>query len=179
MHSPLCACADMGEARDPRLGVADERNGAPDVAQRPQCERELEHCCDAGVLAEAKSQIVVAAGLEEGQRVFQVLSRFAKLSGEPTRGSRCAVGDSGLLGIGSRLDVAEEGLGVHPHRHQLAAHEASDPQAIVGRQPFRRVLVAKRRLAGLGEGFRRLRRARPSSREKRIAISGAQVRPLG
>jgi hypothetical protein len=102
----------MGEARDPRLGVADERNGAPDVAQRPQCEREVEHCCDAGVLAEAKGQIVVAAGLEEGQRVFQVLSRFAKLSGEPTRGSRCAVSDSCLWRIGSRLDVAEERLGV-------------------------------------------------------------------
>ena len=68
--------------------------------------------------------------------------RFAVLSGEPMRDSGRAVSDSGLGRIGSRLDVAEEGLRVGPHRRQLAAHEAADPQAVVGRQPFGRVLVA-------------------------------------
>jgi hypothetical protein len=94
--------------------------------------------------------------LEEGQRVFQVLSRFAILSGEPMRGSRCAVSDSRLWGIGSRLDVAEEGLGVPPYRRQLAANIASDPQAVVGRQPFKRVLAANLRFTGSSESFGRL-----------------------
>ena len=66
----------MGEARDPRLSVADEGNRAPDVAQRPQCEREVKHRRDAGVLSEAKGQIVVAPGLEQGERAFQMLARF-------------------------------------------------------------------------------------------------------
>ena len=53
-----------------------------------------------------------------------------------------AMRDASLGRIGSRLDVAEEGRGVSPHRRQLAAREAADPKAVVGRQPFGRVLVA-------------------------------------
>ena len=45
-----------------------------------------------------------------------------------------AVGDSGLGRIGFRLDVAEERRRVRPHRRQLAARIAADPQAVVGRQ---------------------------------------------
>ena len=47
-----------------------EGNRALDVAQRPQREREVEHCRDAGVLSEAEGQIVVTAGLEQGERPF-------------------------------------------------------------------------------------------------------------
>ena len=126
-----------------------EGNRAPDVAQRPQCKREVKHRRDARVLSEAKGQIVVAPGLKQGERAFQMLPRFEVLSGEPMRDSGHAVSDSGLGRIGSRLDVAEECLGVHPHRRQLAAHVAADPQAVVGRQPFGRVLVAGCRLRGL------------------------------
>ena len=35
------------------------------------------HRGDAGVLSEAKGQIVVAAGLEQGERAFQVIPRFS------------------------------------------------------------------------------------------------------
>ena len=56
--------------------VADEGNRAPDVAQRPQRERQAQHRRDAGVLPEAKGQIVVAAGLEQGERAFQMIPRF-------------------------------------------------------------------------------------------------------
>ena len=153
-----------------------EGNRALDLAQRPQCEREIEHRRDAGVVSEAEGQIVVAAGLEQGERAFQMLARFAILSGEPMRDPSNAVSDAGLRRIGSRLDVAEEGLGACPHRRQLAAHVAADPQAVVGRQSLGRVLFADRRLAGSGESFRRFRRAVAARRDERVAIGDVQLR---
>ena len=59
---------------------------------------------------------------------------------------------------------------------QLAAREAAGPQAVVGRQPFRRVLVAKRRLAGFREGLGRLRRTNAARGVKCAAIGGVQLR---
>src|SRR5271166_1943186 len=103
-----------------------------DVAQGPQSEREVGHRRDAGVLSEAKCQIVVAAGLEQGERAFQMFSGFVVLAGEPKRESGCALSDSGFGRVGSRLDIAEESIGVSPRRRQLAADDAADPQAIVG-----------------------------------------------
>jgi hypothetical protein len=86
----------MGEARAPRLGVADERNRAPDAAQRPPCERETKHRRDAGVVYEPESQIVVAPRLKQGERALQMILRFAVLASEPMRDSSNAVGDTGL-----------------------------------------------------------------------------------
>ena len=63
-HCPVRAGGNMGQARDPRLSVADEGNRAPDAAQRPQREREAEHRRNTRVLSEAKRQIVVAAWLK-------------------------------------------------------------------------------------------------------------------
>ena len=86
----------MGETRDPRLGVADQGNRALDVAHRPQREREVEHRSDAGILSEAKGEIVVTPGLKQRDSAFQMAARFAVLSGEPMRQSCCAVSDAGL-----------------------------------------------------------------------------------
>ena len=131
----------MGEVRDPRLSTADQGNRSSDVAHRPQCEREVMHRQDAGVRSKAKGQIV-ALRMKQGESLFKMFPRFEVLSGEPMRDSGRAVSNSCLGRIGSRLDVAEEGLSVGPHRRQLAAHEVAGPQTVVGRQPFGRVLVA-------------------------------------
>ena len=96
----------MGEARGPHLSVANERNCAPNVAQRPQREREVKYRRDARVLPEAKGQIVVPAGLEQRQRALQIFSRFAVLSGEPMRHFSRAVRNPGLRRIRFRLEVA-------------------------------------------------------------------------
>ena len=90
--------------------------------------------------------------------------------------ARCATPASGEFG--SRLDVAEEGRRVRPHRGQLAPHEAADPQAVVGRQPFRRVLVADCGLASPCEGLGRLRRAIAARRDQRVAVGDVQSLPL-
>jgi hypothetical protein len=112
MNSPERARPDMGEARDPRLGVGNEGNRATDFTQRPQREREKKHLCHAPVLPEAERQIVVAPGLERSESPFEMLARFQVLSSEPVRGSRNVLSDCGLRGIGPRLDVVEEGLRV-------------------------------------------------------------------
>ena len=96
----------MGEVGDPRLGVDNEGNRPPDVTQRPQGEREIQHRRNSLVVSEAKGQIVVAPGLEERQRVFQGLARFEILTGEPMRHPGCAASNSRLRRVGSRLDVA-------------------------------------------------------------------------
>ena len=63
VHTSKGERADMREVRHPRLHAVDERNRAIDLAERPRHYRQVRHCADAGVLAEAKGQIVVAAGL--------------------------------------------------------------------------------------------------------------------
>ena len=85
------------------------------------------HRGDAGVRSEAKGQIVVAARLEQGERAFQMIPRFAILAGEPASHPGDAMGDAGLGRIGSRLDVTEEGRRVRPHRAQLSSRVAARP----------------------------------------------------
>ena len=86
------------------------------------------------------------------------------------------MGDAGFRRIGPRLDVAEERRSMRPHRWQLASHVAAAPQTVIGRQSFGRILVAGRRLAGSGEGFRRFRRAGTARRDQRVAIGHLQLR---
>ena len=74
----------MSEGRDPRLR-GHERNRAIDLAERPRRNRQVSHCVYAGVHSEAKGQIIVAAGLEQGERPFEVIPRLAVLAGEPAR----------------------------------------------------------------------------------------------
>ena len=72
----------MGEVRAAKLRPVNERNRAIDLAERPRGVRQVDHRGDAGVQSEAESQIVVAAGLEQGQRALQVIPSLAILAGE-------------------------------------------------------------------------------------------------
>ena len=83
VHSSKRERADVGDARHPRLHAVDKRNRAIDLAERPRRFRQIGHRADAGIQSEAKGQIVVAAGLEQGERTFQMLPRLAILAGEP------------------------------------------------------------------------------------------------
>jgi hypothetical protein len=143
----------MGEGGSVRLRAANEGNRAPDVAQRPQGEREVKHCRDAGVLSEAVRQIVIAARLEQFKRAFQMIARFKILSGEPMCESDRAVSDTGVGRIGSIRDVAEECRCVRSCRIQFAPYETASPEAIIYLGSFGRVLVAVCRLASSCEGF--------------------------
>jgi hypothetical protein len=57
-------------------------------------------------MSEAKGQLVVTAGLEQGESSFTVIPRLAILAGEPAGDPSGAMGDAGLRRIGSRLDVS-------------------------------------------------------------------------
>jgi hypothetical protein len=63
-----------------------------------------------------------------------MILRFAVFASEPMRDSSNAVGDTDLRRIGSRLNVAEKRRRVLPHRRQLAATVAADPQTEVSRR---------------------------------------------
>ena len=105
----VCVRADMRDARDPLLGAVNEGNRAIDIAERPGRKGQIDYRGDAGVKSKAKGQIVVTAGLEQGERPFQVIPRLAILAGEPACYPSGAMGDAGLRRMGSRLDVDEEG----------------------------------------------------------------------
>ena len=96
--------ADMGEVRDPRLHAFYERNRAIDLAERPGRNRQVKHRGDTGVLSEAKGQVIVAAGLEQGERPFDVIPSLAILAGEPAcePGSAMATPASGISGVAFR-----------------------------------------------------------------------------
>ena len=92
--------ADVRQARDPRLGAANEGNRAFDVAHRPQYNRKVNRRPSARVPSKAERQIVVAPRLEQGQRAFQMILRFAVLSGEPSRfGAGYADLNRGILAL--------------------------------------------------------------------------------
>ena len=126
-------------------------------------------------MSEPKGQIVVADGLEQDERAFQMIPRLRILAGGPASDPGGAMRDTGLGRLGSR-DVAEEGRGMRPHRWQLASHEAADPQTVVGRQAFGCISVAGRSLAGPGESFGRFLRSGAARRQERVAVSGVQLR---
>ena len=74
----------MGEARDPRLHASSMSEIARSTSPRGHnVIARIGHRGDAGVVSEAKGQIVVAAGLEQGERAFQMIPRLAILAGEP------------------------------------------------------------------------------------------------
>ena len=89
--------------------------------------RQVAHCRDAGVLPEAKGQIIVPAGLEQSKRALQMLARFRVFSGETVSGPEDPLRDTGLRRIGSRRNASEEGRRVRSHRRKIAPHEAADP----------------------------------------------------
>ena len=95
-HSSNCARADMGEARDPRLSVADEGNRAPDVAQWPQREREMKHRCGRRRLVRS-GRPNRRRGRAETRRVRVPGDRgLAVLAGEPVCLSGHVEGDAGF-----------------------------------------------------------------------------------
>ncbi len=129
-------------------------------------------------MSEAERQIVVAARLEQGERAFQMIARFAVFSGEPMRDPGRAVRDSGLGRIAIRLGVSEKGLDVGPHRQQLAASVAAAPKTVVSRQTFKPGVAARCRLARFGEGLSRLRRAVAARGDQRVAVDDLQLLSL-
>jgi hypothetical protein len=88
--------------------AVDEPNRAIDLAERPQCDRQIDHCGGAGVLPKAKGQIVIAAGLEQGERTFQFMHGVDKFAGEIVGHALDPMRDAGLGRIGSPPDAGEE-----------------------------------------------------------------------
>ena len=166
----------VGKARDPRFHSLNERNRSVDLAKRPRNERQIDHRSDAGIRREAKRQIVVAAGLEQGERAFQFTQGFDKFAGEVVGHALDPMRDAGLARIGSRRDAGKEGCRMRSHRRELASHVATCPQAVIGRQSLGRVLVARGGLAGCCEGFRRFRRPIAAGGDERVAVGHLQVR---
>jgi hypothetical protein len=70
----------VGDAGDSRIGVADEGHRAVDLAELPQCEREVQHRLDARVGSETKGEAIVPSRLEQRERLFQMLARPFELS---------------------------------------------------------------------------------------------------
>jgi hypothetical protein len=117
----------MSKGRNPRLHTLDERNRAIHLAESPRPDRQVSHRVHAGVLSEAKGQVIVAAGLEQGERTFQMIPRFGILAGEPASYPGGAISDAGLGRVGPGLEVAKEGRCLRSHRWQVASCVAAGP----------------------------------------------------
>ena len=94
--------ADVGEVGHPLMHAINERNCAIDVAERPGRHRQIDHRGDARVLSEAKGQIVVAAGLEQVERLLEVIPRLRRdppASQHVIPTTRWATPASGELGL--------------------------------------------------------------------------------
>ena len=127
-------------------------------------------------MPETKGQIIVPAGLEQRKRALQMVARFRVFSGETVSSPEDPMRDTGLGRIRHRLDAGEEGRRVRSHRRKIAPHVAADPQAVVCRQPPRRILVPGSRFAGSSEGLHCFPRPMTSCRYERVAIGGVQLR---
>jgi hypothetical protein len=111
---PVRARLDMREPRDPRLRCVNEASRPFDVAQRPQCERKVKHCRNAGVLSEVKCEIVVPRGLKQRERAFQMVACFDVFSGGLVGRPEDAMCDAGRGRSGVCLDVAAESRRMRP-----------------------------------------------------------------
>ena len=96
MHGGIGLRSGMGHAGDPRPRALDKGQGAINLAQGPNSDREVEHRSDPRIVTKAEGQVVVAARPEERERLFEMVLGFVVLSSEPMRDSRCAVSDTGL-----------------------------------------------------------------------------------
>src|SRR5271156_1617358 len=90
------------------------------------------------------------------------------LPGEQVRNSLDSMRNAGLWSVGTSLNVAKKNGRKPPHRRQLAAHVAADPQPVVGGQSLERVFVAPRRLAQPNERICRLQRPRAARGDERV-----------
>ena len=94
----------MGEVRHPRLHPFDERNGAIDVAEKAMTQSPASPSRRRrGHESEAKGQIIVAAGLEQDERPFELIARFTIIAGKPACEPRSAwaTPTSGRSGLAS------------------------------------------------------------------------------
>ena len=173
---PYARVPTCGQARDPRL----LRRRMSEIA-RPtspsghNAMRQVGHRRDAGVPSEAKGEIVVAAGLEQGKRAFQMILRLAIFSGEPASDPGGAMGDAGL----GRIRASPRRRRGRPSRApaSTATRRARSCRPISrSRPPTVRgaSLSPDRRLAGSGECFRRFRRAVAARRDQRVAVGDVQ-----
>ena len=127
MHSSKPVCGDVLEGANPRLHALDERNRAIDLAERPGRNRQIGHRGRARVMSEAKGELIVAAGLEQRERVFQFTHGLNIFPGEAVSCALDPMGDASLGRIGSRCDAGEEGSRMPSHRREIAPHVVADP----------------------------------------------------
>jgi hypothetical protein len=104
---PVRVRPDMGEVRYPLLGPINQGQCAIDLAEGPRNKRQIDHGGDTFVMCEAKGQVVVAAGLEQGERLLEVIPCLAILADEPASHPGGAIGDAGLGRLGRRRAVGE------------------------------------------------------------------------
>ena len=76
---------DIRDARGPLLSALEKRSCAVDLAKRPRRDREIGQSGHAAVHSETKGEVVVAAGLEQRQRLRQVTLSLRILPREPMR----------------------------------------------------------------------------------------------
>ena len=81
MHCRVSLRSDMADAGGSRPCALDEGQRAGELAHRPESYRQEEQRADARIMAEAEGEVVVPARLEQGERAFQMIPRFAVLPG--------------------------------------------------------------------------------------------------
>src|SRR5208282_2030786 len=83
VHVPVSDRADVRNSADSRDEIVDRSTRAIDLTLRPSNQRQINHCGDADVLAEMKTEIAVALGIVKGERFFEVVARFFEVPSEP------------------------------------------------------------------------------------------------
>ena len=150
-------------------------NRATDVAQRPQREREINHRHDASVVSEAEREIVVPAGMEQGDRTLHMLSRatiLRRTNGWTPHAMRDA--SLGRIGLASR---SLRKVAACPSSPTARRERSYRPTGRSRRQPSGASL-SRPPTHGL---WRKLPSspARPASRRNQgVAIGHVQMKPL-
>lgn len=86
----------VGELRHPRSRSLDERNRSTGLADSPRSERQIDHSGGARVGREPNRQLVVATGLKQGERTFQLAHGFDEFAGEIVGHPLDPMGDASL-----------------------------------------------------------------------------------
>ena len=174
----LCRRRAWGHARAPpsALHSLDEGNRSIGLAESPRSKREIDHRRDARIRREANCQIVVASGLKQGERTFELAHGLNNIH---RRNSGSWPGPDGR-----RRPRASQ---VSPRRRARRPPHAFSSRGVRlacscrptgrNRPPGARARpCAKRGFACSRERFRRFRRAIAAGRDERGAVIRSQLR---
>jgi hypothetical protein len=134
-----------------------------DFAESPQDDSEPASGDDSVIEHESGGRLVIPLVVISRERLFKARSRAGVIALEPAGDAKDVPCPARSWKSGRVLGVTQRSYRHLAHRREVGAHKASQPHAIIGREPRRGVFDPRHKLAGARKRGNRLRLAVPAT----------------